>query len=152
MSEDKKRRAVVERREQVSSLPRPERLDTGTDLRAEVAEVHETADLYRVYVRDWLIHYTTDATGEDGIAEALRVYTERYAGRVHSDDYKIYSHGPAYSAVVQLRVPVLRGEFKHEADALAEAENLEGAEVVVRNSASDYKLREYGVKKLGPGQ
>lgn len=143
------REAVSARRQQASAEPRPVRL--GADPRAEVAEIHETADLWRVYLQDWVIVYTSDEIGEKGVAEAQKLFSEKYLGRVRSAHVAIYSHGPKYSAVLKLYLPLLRGEFKSRDAAQDEADVLGGAEVVQRNSAADYKLREYGVKKVEGG-
>ncbi len=126
-----------------------DRQDRQKDIRDSVAQVRDTEDLYRVYVRSWVTVYTTDAIGEDGIGEAHWAFKERYEGRVRDEDWEVYSHGPDWSALVKLRLPVMVGEFKYRDDAERLGEEYpSGSEVVTRNSVDDFRLREYSIKKL----
>lgn len=119
-------------------------------LRDEVALVRDTDDLWRLYTWQWVIVYTTDATGEQGDAEAREFFNNRYEGRVRDCEWRIASF-PGWSSVLCLLLPTMVGEFKQR--EIAEGISLEyptkdQPTLVVRNSADDHRLREYGIKKL----
>src|SRR5262245_12554615 len=59
------------------------------DIRAEVAQVRETDDLWRIYSRGWVTVYTTDALDVSGSAEASQVFAERWQGRVRDDEWQV---------------------------------------------------------------
>ncbi len=120
-------------------------------LREDIARIRDTDDLWRLYTWQWIVVYTTDAIGEDGIREAQGEFTSRYKGRVGEDEWKVCSYGAKWSSVLQLKLPTMVGEFKQR--EVAEGVSLEyppamRPTLVARNSADDYKLREYGKRKL----
>lgn len=120
-------------------------------LRDEVAEIRDTDDLWRLYTWQWVAVYTSDSIGTDGELEAIEEFKTVYQGRVRNDEWKVYSYGPKWSSVLQLRLPTMVGEFKYR--TIAEGVSLEcpaalQPTLVVRNSADDHRLREYGRRKL----
>lgn len=151
------RRAIVERRDEIATQPRPAKL-SHVDLAAEVAQVRETDDLYRVYRREWIVAHVEDRLpGDDERTAPMLMrckehFAAKYAGRVHPDDVAYECLGGAPHDIVQLklRLPNLKGEFKTEALARAYVHSQVwlDAMVVARNSREDHTLRGYGIKKL----
>lgn len=142
--------AIVARREQVKSFQRPERL-SDLDIKQSVSEVRETADLWRVWVPEWLIVFTSTKPGDAGEVEAKEFFLAKYHERVRDEDvrYTPISQKRAYGTRLELRLPNIKAEFKHKADAEAyAASQFPGATIVARNSRDEYALREYGNKKL----
>jgi hypothetical protein len=120
-----------------------------------------TEPTWRAYLTEWLIVWTSDASGPEGADECWDYFERKYKGRVREDDRRVV---PAIAGVapgghpycVQLRLPGLRGEYKDYSDAVALASELldghEGALCVVvqRGSSEEKALLEYG-KKMLPG-
>ncbi len=121
----------------------------GPDLPAE--------DLFRLYRPEWTVAFTACATPngytpEQVVGVCTEHFRHRYDGRVHNDDWRVVGHtydSPAI-ARLELRLPVLKGEFVHRADAEAHAheQGWETFAIVERHSRADHDLRNYGVKKL----
>jgi hypothetical protein len=120
---------------------------------------------WRVYVQDWTIDYTSDASGEAGAAEASQVFGQVREGRLEQGDWFIYSHGPAARALIFVRIHQLRAERKERQDAEALAGHLEPhadwlpirdqllpgpPAVVAAGSPEEQALLDYGKRKL-PG-
>lgn len=145
------RSAIVERREQVAAFDRPQRL-SDLDIGGAVREVRDTPDLYRVWVPEWLVVFTSSASGESGLLEAQQHFASKYDERVRAEDVRYEStsaSAPAeYPARLLLRLPNVKGEFKFRDAAESYAQGKDGSTVVARNSREEYALREYSIKKL----
>jgi hypothetical protein len=133
----------------------------------EIAKYQHDA-IWKVYVQDWTIAYSSDARGEDGKAECQRVLEERWNGRVELEDVFIRtvgSHHPPYC--IWLRLPQLQGEWKSRERAEAQAREITGTlrqyppleggeglrlpglpEIVVSGSAEERVLLDYGKRML----
>lgn len=120
-------------------------------------EVQQTTldDLHRVYSWEWVLVYSSTATGPIGHDEATAFFEDQYKGRVRDEHWSVRSEAADRSAQLYLCLPLLKGEFKHEerarALATATAQGV-GVTVVVRNSKDERELLEYGKRKLPSGQ
>lgn len=144
MTQPDPRTAISDRREQITSEPRPTRL-------GDAATEDSGDNLWRVYRPEWLIVYVTD--GSDGVGERIDQYiADKLVGRVRDEDIRLVTEGepPHGIAQLQVRKPNMRGEFKHLADARAFAsdQGWDDAVLVKRNSPADHDLRMYGTKRL----
>jgi hypothetical protein len=122
----------------------------------------ERPEQWMVYLREWLIFYTSQQRGDDGWSECLDWFTRHYQGKIRVSDWRIVTPGglsgiPARDAHqgkwrLQLYAPNLKGVFRHAEDAAARATEL-GLDAVVaaRFSAEERKLLRYG-KSLIRGQ
>lgn len=142
------RHAIVDRREQISQEPRPKPIYG----KAEV-EV-ETADVWRVYHREWITVFRSQNHGRLARSEIDHFYAVKYKGRVKESEVRVIptsqKNPEEWPWLLQLKLPNLMGEFKHEDDAVAYIGNvLDGvAELVRRNSKPDHRLRNYGKNML----
>lgn len=122
-----------------------------------------TEPTWRVYLREWLIVWTSDADGPEGVDECWDYFARKYKGRVREEDRRVVDaitgrQGSAGPQCLQLWLPNLKGEFKDRtdadklADALAADPPYEGAGlfvgVIQRGSAEERELLEYGRKML----
>ena len=117
-------------------------------------------ELWRVYLPEWLIAYSSHAAAQPGWEECLAWFDTHYAGKAYSSDWRITSLDglPAALAdaegyrgrwVLQLRLNNLRGEFRDKDDAVKLAAELgSDAEVVAKFSREDRKLAGYGKRRL----
>jgi hypothetical protein len=153
---DDTRSAIGDRREQVKSFDRPERLNQGLSIKDAVSEVRETADLWKVYRPEWLVKFTSTKAGDEGRAECGAFFMTKYAERVRDEDVEYVPSSTVSPSDwpwrLWVRLPNVKGEFKHRKDAEEFASHWSDAEVVSRNSRDDYRLREYGTKKLTAAQ
>jgi len=144
-------RAVVDRREQLAAEPRPRPVMVTTTDTVEM-------DMFRLYRREWTIMYTA-AVNDNGYQDAdllpaCRTHFETtFAGRVRDEDvrYELVDEGTAgVRGRLLLRLPVLKGEFKHATAAFdwAVEQGWDDVMIVPRNSAIDHNLRSYSIKKL----
>lgn len=114
----------------------------------------QTADeVYRLYRPEWVtVHYVIaddDGTCCPGLISQLREYfAATYAATVADADVRMVCDGEGINAVaqLQLRLPNLKGEFKHAflAERFADERGYTDHQIVVRNSAVDKRLRRYG--------
>lgn len=145
------RGAIVARREAVAGMERPAKLSS-VDVGEEVRKVRETSDTYKVYVREWLVVFVSDAAGDAGVEECRRRFREKYEGRVRDEDVRVEGTSrkfpDRYGSRLMLCLPNVRGEFKTLALAEEFAGKFDGAVVVGRNSRDEYELKNYGLKKL----
>ena len=78
---------------------------------------------WRVYLAEWLIVWTSDADGPEGVDECWDYFERKYKGRVREEDRRVVpaiigrGGGATGPYCVQLRLPNLQGEYKDEADA-----------------------------------
>jgi hypothetical protein len=116
-------------------------------------------DLHRVYRNEWVIVHVVVAS-PTGAEECRRHFDETYRGRVRDDEVRFVGEGAGLYRVdqLQLKLPNLKGEFKHLPDAVRFAEEhcQPRYSIVNKNSKADHELRNYGVKMLprepGPGE
>jgi hypothetical protein len=105
---------------------------------------------WRVYLPEWLIVYSSNAFTEQGKAECLQHFADRYAGRVREEDWRVVcsvtSKPGGWPYLLELRLPNLRGEFKDRQDV--PVYDAEDAYLVRRGSAEEQALLEYGKKML----
>lgn len=122
-------------------------------------EVRETDDVYRIYRPEWIYVYTAAATFSSTASDAHTVteqvkehFETRYRGRVRDDDWAIecVGEGETFMARLLLRLPNLKGEFKHAflAQRHADSEGWADYTIVQRNSRADHELRSYSVRRL----
>jgi hypothetical protein len=71
------RSAVVDRREQVADLHRPAQVGSAADLREQVAEVREIPDLWKIFIPEWQIVASSDASGIAGQLELQKLLHEK---------------------------------------------------------------------------
>ncbi len=115
----------------------------------------EAEDLFRLYRPEWIIAYTAHVALDGYQTEELGVvcrnyFVKNYQDRVHAEDMRITADDKVRPEWVrlELRLPVLKGEFVHRADAEAHAQGWEPPFAIVeRNSRADHDLRSYGIKK-----
>jgi len=111
---------------------------------------------WRVYLREWLIVYTSDAAGPEGVDECWDHFAGKYKGRVRDQDRQVAATSSdrpgAYPYRLELRLPNLKGEYKDEADAVLLSAEHAGIEeqprVVRRGSPEEQELLGYGRKML----
>lgn len=106
---------------------------------------------WRVYLRDWVVVYTSDELEVPGRRECEAVYAEKYAGRVQTEDWRIRPAGqmrPSHQCL-QLFLPNLKGEYgdRNPAADLLQAMG-SGGWLVRRGSAEEQELLDYGKKML----
>lgn len=114
-----------------------------------MTDTNQAHDLFRLYRPEWITVFTT----HEGADRAITYFETTYRGRVYDTDMKIIdsSAGSAVARVqLQLRLPNLKGEFKHAylAQRHAETQGWDEWTIVARNSKADHDLRGYSVKKL----
>lgn len=118
--------------------------------------IKETEDIYRLYVREWVIMHTITMSGSDAkacLTQAVGWVRENLHGRVHDKDTQVQANTDNVALFwchVMVFKDNLKGEFKHHADAerYATWNKLDEYTIVVRNSKHDHAIRGYGVKKL----
>lgn len=152
--------AIGARRAQIKAADRPERLNEGFSIKDAVTSVRETVDIVKLYHREWITVFTSEARGDEGMAECTAFFAKKYEGRVYEDDvvYESAVEGlPAgdkdqWPYRLRLKLPNVSGEFKRvdlaEAERDARGWSPDDCQIVPRNSRADYALREYGTKKL----
>jgi hypothetical protein len=115
----------------------------------------ERPEQWMVYLREWLIFYTSQQRAGDGWSECLDWFTRHYQGKIRVNDWRIVTPDglsgiPARNMHqgkwrLQLYVPNLKGVFWREEDAAARATELGlDAQVLARFSAEERKLLRYG--------
>ena len=152
MTEPDPRRAITEHRDNIRAEPRPSPVASLADVGSDDEE------LFRLYRWEWVVVSTVTAPVPRPFASldaVLRThFDDRYAGRIPLTDVRICHDGTGDEALatLQLRLPVLKGEFKHaDQDGAKEYALKQGwheFHVVTRNSKDDHHLRSYGTKKL----
>jgi hypothetical protein len=113
---------------------------------------------WRVYLTEWLIIWTSDASGPEGMAECVEHFERKYRGRVRAGDRRVVpaitgrGGGTDGPYCLQLKLPNLRGEYKDREDAEKKSFLLYAkyAALVQRGSAEEQALLDYG-KKMLPG-
>lgn len=152
------REAIADRREQIADEPRPKPLYV---MSADTAP--ETDDIYRLYRPEWVIVYTAvhdplaaDSYRPDEVLPAcVEHFERRYAGRVLPGDNRIEPDNFVTPTMARLllRLPTMKGEFKHAMHAFdfARAQGWTEFTVVERNSTADHDLRQYGTRRLPTG-
>jgi hypothetical protein len=114
----------------------------------------EELDTWKVYVKDWLIVFTSPTDSELGMAECSVVFDDKFDGRVKESDSRItpmFDTGlTKYYLELRLWNPV--GEFKTEELAKDFAVSVYTAHpeflIVGRNSRDEQVLQDYGKVKL----
>lgn len=112
------------------------------------------ADTWKVYVKDWLIVYTSDSDSELGMAECSVEFDEKYEGRVSEGDTRttpMFDTGiTKYYLELCLWNPL--GEFKTEELAKDFACTVEKSHpeflIVGNNSRGEQVLQDYGKVKM----
>jgi hypothetical protein len=102
---------------------------------------------WRVYQREWIVSYTSDLTSEEGQAEAMGVYEERWAGRIAPGDYRFSMVGAGATQIL-LFVPNLQGEFRTRADAEDLCPRDVTPVIVPSGSPEERALLDYGKRML----
>lgn len=116
---------------------------------------NETEGLYRVYRHEWVVvHFLMqDPDNPTPLVDQVREYfQQRYEGRVRPEDMRIECSGRDINEVcqLQLKLPNMRGEFKHRIDALrwVKEQGWDEYRVVLAGTQVDEQLRQYGIRKL----
>lgn len=124
----------------------------------------ESDDIFRLYVREWVVMHSIDMTITDAIDtttglagplfdKAVAWAAENLKGRIRDEDMQLtmftdqVSH---YWCHVQVFKDTLKGEFKRfgTAEHFALSSNFDEYTIVTRNSPADHDIRNYGVVKL----
>jgi hypothetical protein len=116
----------------------------------------ETDDIFRLYVREWVVVQTFDMQADDGreLFEQARTWVAgNLNGRVYDKDVRLTMFTDLQSRFwchVEVFKDNLRGEFKHHslAEQFARSNDFDEYTIVPRNSAADHNIRNYGVVKL----
>jgi hypothetical protein len=111
---------------------------------------------WRVYVREWMIVYTSDSSGPEGADECWDHFERLYKGRVRKMDRQVITDSPhVHPYLLKLRLPNLKGEFRDQADARVLVSDLVDAGcssyMVQRGSEDEKVLLDYGRKMLPDG-
>lgn len=121
--------------------------------------INETQDIYRLYVREWVIVHTETrvfATDLGDTFEAARDWaTANVVGRVREDEIVLVANTDnqgLFWVHVKVFKDNLKGEYKyaHAAHTYALSQGYEEYTIVPRNSKADHDVRSYGVKRLKP--
>lgn len=151
------RDAIVARREQIADEPRPKPLYV---MGGRITDEPPDGEIYRLYRPEWVVMYTAvhepnGAAGyrpEDLALACWEHYKLRYVGRVFDTDTRIDLDNAEHPTVARLmlRLPTMKGEFKHPTLAyeFGQGQGWDEFTVVERNSQADHDLRAYGTKKL----
>ncbi len=159
-AEPNPRDAVVARREQIADEPRPKPLYV---MGGRLTDQPPDGEIYRLYRPEWVVMYTAvhdphsvDSYRPEDLAVACADHFRlRYAGRVADADTRVDlddAERPTMARLM-LRLPTMKGEFKHPTLAyeFGRDQGWDEFTVVERNSQADHELRAYGTKKL-PGR
>jgi hypothetical protein len=113
--------------------------------------VSDRPQLWRVYQREWVAVYTSDATGYEGSVEAQDFVRRTYEGCIRDGEARISRPGIAEEECITAEVflPNLHGEWRDRDDADRDA-SLAGPEAVVvaAGSPEERELLDYGKRKL----
>lgn len=101
---------------------------------------------WRAYQREWIVSYTSDLAGKEGQDEALRVYEERWMGRITPGDSRMEAVGG--HTQILLFLPNLKGEFRERDDALAICPADTTVDIVESGSPEERVLLDYGKRML----
>lgn len=116
-----------------------------------MAEAEE--GFWRVYAPEWTVAHVSDADGEGGRAECEEVYRSRYNGQVPEGDWRAEpwsaGHPGEWPWTLEIRLPVMKGEFRLREDAEAVAAGMGGvvecegseAELAMRHQVRDLVTR-----------
>lgn len=102
---------------------------------------------WRVYLAEWLIVYTSDSSGPEGVDECWDHFAGKYKGRVREDHRRVVpaitgrlgAEGPY---CLQLHLPNLQSESRDRIDGC-----VIGVQVQ-RGSPAEQELLDYGKKML----
>jgi len=107
--------------------------------------------VWRLYAPDWLTVFTSTKDGEAGKQECLGNFSERFEGRVDDGDWQIViPESGGWLTFLQVRLPVLKGEFTDERAVHRRAGEFEGLpyRIVRRGSPEERELQAYGRRRL----
>jgi hypothetical protein len=113
--------------------------------------VSRNTGMWRVYCPQWLIAWTSLATGQGGAAECESEFGLRFRGRVREDDWRVTSPSGSYGrSFLELRLPNCAGEFAGREDAERRAGEHGGHphQVVEAGSPEEERLLAYGKRRL----
>jgi hypothetical protein len=109
---------------------------------------------WRVYRVEWCVAYASDADGAAGELECRRKFEQEFAGKISPEDWRLVSWNERFRDVwpmmLELRLPVMKGEYRHRPDALRHASSID-SRVLLEGSQDEKKLLDYGRKKLRKG-
>lgn len=113
---------------------------------------------WRIYHDEWITAYVAfENDDKSPIERAIDYFAEHYAGRVRGTDVQYVFDNDRYgvpAVLLRLRLPNLRGEFKHRDLAEEFRGRMFGAvadhtvHVVGADTDAEHALRNYGVKVL----
>jgi hypothetical protein len=106
---------------------------------------------WRVYRDEWSVVYCSDTDGADGRAECGQRFRKDYEGRVLPEDCRLVPWSLTVQEwwpwMLELRLPVMKGEYSSRPLALEHAHKIDGR-VVLEGSREDKKILGYGKKML----
>lgn len=103
-----------------------------------------------VYVQEWVTVYTSDALGNEGVAEAAEKFARTWQGKMRKGDWLVLGctrEGAATPATVRLRLWNLKGEYTDVREAAALAVDT-GGTYVAQGSQDEAELLAYGDRML----
>lgn len=111
---------------------------------------------WRVWEQHWLIVYTSEAEGDDGIQECQHYFQDKYEGNVRDSEWRVVPADAYCDATLQLKLPTVVGEYRDREQAEELRDELADADpdnkyplwVTELGSPADKDLETYGQRKL----
>jgi hypothetical protein len=116
--------------------------------------VEDRGPVWRLYAPDWISVFASTRQGDDGVAECLGYFKERFEGRVTDDDWQVARPDQGgWLTFLQVRLPSLKGEFTDEAHVYLRAGEFDGRpyRIVRRGDTEERELQAYGRRRLQAG-
>jgi hypothetical protein len=102
-----------------------------------------TDGFWRVYRAEWTVAYISDADGEEGTRECMQKFMAAYEGRVQPGEWRVVawseSDPAGWPVMLEVRLPVMKGEYRDEQDARGHASEVDGT-VVRENSGEEIAM------------
>jgi hypothetical protein len=109
---------------------------------------------WRVYRPEWSVHHVSDTDGEDGRQECVQRFINQYKGRILPEDSRMVPWSLTapewWPWMLELRLPVMKGEYKGRPLALEHAHRIDGV-VVFEGGRGEERLLSYGRRMLRKG-
>jgi hypothetical protein len=108
-----------------------------------------TSGFWRVYRDEWTVQHVSDADGEDGRRECMQRFIDDYQGQVRAGEWRVMAWSESESGewpwMLEVHLPVMKGEWRDQRDALEHAHQVDGT-VVLEDSPEERELLRRGTE------